>query len=750
MYRKVKRLIALFIIVSICITNLEGYLRVKASNQLNSTILPRIEQSTTFDNQEGSTESYNWEDYIGDLETFVYGLVIQELRETSCTFPGTITLSDGYIVSGIGYTDYSEGYYDISGNKYYMAGFIPYCGELDISNNDFEQGLIIDNIDDIDDNYIYIMKYGSSEFKCHCIAMGQYIVYGVDATGKIFYNNSDYKKGMVIEKDLGSLYSYDEAKYVYISGKDTLQHIKYFPSDINIDYTMLSKLLKESMKNQDDNFVSVEIETYAYQSKEAVCAYLLEHQEESFLGYSAAELLEYAKNIKEDEYLRITPDQIENVKFETPKDASRWLVATVSLVFTIAGIACSSAFIECPPLLGLSNSVTAAWLNMFMQAVGQKRGLTNIDILSVLITAFYGAISGYIYPSIASMTNGTTALISEGLLNGFLGGAEQMTEKIVAGNDFDEAAKSFGTGLVLAFVFTIVINGGMSYLSKYIAPNSEQIANTGKRIVVETAKKKKKSSLSKWLSDKIDKLKKYADSSKYHSDVIAERFKEKFKNELIKNEPAALLDKAIKKLSNKKIYDANTGKKISKDTLKNLFYSSPNGKVIAYYKLNGEKVSILKENGLVSILYDKEKYVNIILSKYLVNDRKKTFADTAEIILDEIKSNPSKYPNKLVKAVMKDKLLKSIDLKTVTDEALRTKVINKVLKIIRTKGYTLHENIDMVTITLVPNKIHDKATGLTHMGGYGLAKYIKEEIASKHFDDFISILASGTILANPV
>lgn len=750
MYKQAKRLIALFIVISICISSMEGYIYVEASNQFESAILSDIEQLPINEKQDDSTEVYNWKDYLGDIETLVYGLVIQELRESSCTFPGTVTLSDGYLIGGIGYTDYSESYYDISGNKYYMAGFISYCGELDIPNSDFEQGLIIDNIEDIEDRYIYIMKYGVSEFKCHCIAMGQYIVYGVDAAGKIFYNNSDYNKGMVIEKDLGSLYSYDEAKYVYISGNDTLQHIKYFPSDINVDYSILSKLLKESLKNQDSNFVSVEIETYAHQSKEAICAYLLEHQEESFLGYSAAELLEYAKAIKEDEYLRITPDQIQSLKFETPKDASRWLVATVSLVFFVASVVCSSAFIECPPLLGVSNSVTAAWLNMFMQAVFQKRGLSNIDILSVLVTSFYGAISGYIYPTIASMTNSSAALISEGLLNGFLGGAEQMTEKIIAGKDFDEAAKSFGTGAVLAFVFTLVINGGMSYLSNSFASRTAQLAKTGKKAVVDIAKNKNKSSLSKWFSGKIENLKKIADGSKYHSDVIAERFKEKFKNELIKKEPATLLDKAIKKLSNKKIYDANTGKKISKDALENLFYSSPNGKVIAYYKLNGEKVSILKENGLVSILYDKEKYVNITLTKYLVNDRKKTFADTAEIMLDEIKKDPSKYPNKLVKAVMKDKLLKSTDLKTVTDEALRTKVINKMLKIVRSKGYTLHENIDMVTITLVPKKIHDKATGLTHMGGYGLAKYIKEEVASKHFDDLVSILASETILAAPV
>ena len=155
MYEHAKRLIALFIVISICISSMEGYINVEASNQFESVILSDIEQLPINEKQDDSTEVYNWKDYLGDIETLVYGLVIQELRESSCTFPGTVTLSDGYLIGGIGYTDYSESYYDISGNKYYMAGFIPYCGELDIPNSDFEQGLIIDNIEDIEDRYIY-------------------------------------------------------------------------------------------------------------------------------------------------------------------------------------------------------------------------------------------------------------------------------------------------------------------------------------------------------------------------------------------------------------------------------------------------------------------------------------------------------------------------------------------------------------------------------------------------------------------
>ena len=78
----------------------------------------------------GGTFSENWEDYKGDLETFVYGAIEALLAFRYDVFPGDAELEDGTVISGICYTDYSECYTDESETEVCIkAGMIPYYGE---------------------------------------------------------------------------------------------------------------------------------------------------------------------------------------------------------------------------------------------------------------------------------------------------------------------------------------------------------------------------------------------------------------------------------------------------------------------------------------------------------------------------------------------------------------------------------------------------------------------------------------------
>ena len=52
--------------------------------------------------------SDDWHDYIGDLDTFVYGALVSEYQLAYKTFNAVITLPDDSETYGIGYTDYSS------------------------------------------------------------------------------------------------------------------------------------------------------------------------------------------------------------------------------------------------------------------------------------------------------------------------------------------------------------------------------------------------------------------------------------------------------------------------------------------------------------------------------------------------------------------------------------------------------------------------------------------------------------------
>ena len=56
----------------------------------------------------------------------------------------------------------------------------------------------------------------------------------------------------------------------------------------------------------------------------------------------------------------------------------------------------------------------------------------------------------------------------------------------------------------------------------------------------------------------------------------------------------------------------------------------------------------------------------------------------------------------------------------------------------------MHENIDKLTITLVPRAIHEE---IKHMGGVGLAKFLKNNLGVEFFERFVSAAATGTVQA---
>ena len=148
----------------------------------------------------GSMESEEWEQYVGDIETFVYGLIINQLEYFFDVFPGYVELSNGNHVYGIAYTDYSDCYTNEEESlRCFEAGFIPFVGEPVVYQEEIETGLLITGIDFEDEATSFLWSYDTDSFTLHCVVYNQYLQYGIDENKAIFYETSEYVPGICDE-----------------------------------------------------------------------------------------------------------------------------------------------------------------------------------------------------------------------------------------------------------------------------------------------------------------------------------------------------------------------------------------------------------------------------------------------------------------------------------------------------------------------------------------------------------------------
>ena len=195
-----------------------------------------------------------------------------------------------------------------------------------------------------------------------------------------------------------------------------------------------------------------------------------------------------------------------------------------------------------------------------------------------------------------------------------------------------------------------------------------------------------------------------------------------------------LAKKGLDALKKNGILDEN-GKKISKETLEELFENANDGDVIGHYLIDGEVVNIIKKNGTYSVLFDP-KYQTVTLPKGLIADRDVNFEEAAKLLKQSWIDDPSLMPDSISKAIRDS----GIDLEDM--EA------SKLVDIIKKSDYVLHENADMQTIALVARKVHDKAKGgIAHLGGYAIAKFLKEQMGIKFFDRFLTAASTMAVEA---
>ena len=726
-------------------------------------IVDNIQKEIDSDNNEKPSAEYvetmaeslvmseKWDDYVGDVETFVYGLISNELSYSYDVFSAYVELPDKTEVYGIGYTNYESCFTnDDDSLAFFESGFVPFYGEIPIPQDAFDDGLILHNMEYEDDDTTFILSYESSPFENHCVVYNQYIKYGVNNQGVINIEAVPYEKGKC-DEELGTLYSFDEKKNLFDTEVGNCILLNGESLSSQIDYDQLEKEINYVLETQDSNFLDVDVNTYAFQSQEAIVDYLRNMQEETFLGYRVSELTRVAEAMNPLDCIQVNSDGIGVVNLEeAPKEGEeaivKWLVGTGCVILTAVGIVGSMVFIEVPPLSSASGAITGTAIEIFMEVVVSNEKLVDINWGKVALASATGAISGFLAPYIWASTGGAgaTYYLADSSIDGLLAGIEQSVAAFMDGERGIEIARQFGKGTALGFALSGAFKGAAKVAGKVLKKVAPAVSKAGGKLLKSVTGKTSKaqtSGFSKLISKlrmapgKLGKpltaLKKSADGSVLHSEYVSKKIAERIKLE----KASELLSVSLNSLRKSDIVDKN-GKIISKEVIKELAQTAQDNELLGYFLVGGEFVEIKKMNSVVGVFFDSSKYQSVNLPKGLVSDRQLNFEEAAKLFKKDWISDPSEIPDPIAKKIEE------------SGKALADIEPRKLVELIQNSEMVLHENIDLKSITLVARTVHDKANemGVGHFGGYGLAKHLKEYMAEKYYDRFLSALSTDLVL----
>lgn len=649
--------------------------------------------------------SDNWEDYVGYLDVFVYGLIATDLANNFDVFPAEVVLEDGREICGIAYTDYTECYTDdAERNGYVSAGFISSIGDDGITQEEFDSGLVIDNLEVPDVNFSYLMSYRSEPFTSHCVVFGQYLTYGIDEVGRIFYENELYQKGKCNE-ELGALYSYDESRFLFNPNVGNFLPLTGESLTGSIDYTVIEKEINDILTEQDKNFVTVDTDQCIAIAQEAVTSYLLSMQEETFLGYDVDTLVELAEELDPRECFRVTNEGLIVLTVEPElREASslmKWLVGTsTSVVFVVASIGAMAAK-TCPVISASFGAIAGTAVEIFMQVVVENADVRDINWDTVALAAVTGAISGFLFPYVGAFDKFSYQAIDT-LIDATLGGAERVVRAKLNGDDWDAALNQFGMGFAIA----LGLSAGVKVLAKAIGGAVASIP-TGRPKAAQVGAFSK---LRGAISDKLTALQKKFDASVFHSEGLARRH------------IVGQLDTSVKVLSG--ICKDMEGNTITKSELVKLAQKAENGAQIGNVIVNGQTRPLVKWNNTITADLSEDAIEIIKTSKKLVNNRSTNYNYAAEEFIKKYQKNPEAMPQ-AIREILSEA---GYDIQDISPK--------KFAEIISKSKYVFHECADLTTVMIVDRAVHEQ---FRHAGGYSVAKAYEIAIGKYSFTKISSI-----------
>ncbi len=425
-----------------------------------------------------------------NIESFVYGKLFADYSLAYDVFYAALQLPDGDEITGFAYTDYAT-YYESDNEDigFFPVGFIADEG-YEIPSMDGEDGLIVVNMDFSDDKIQYVYAYDTAPFQEHCVINGQYLRYGVGASGAIEYTTQPYQRG-VCDESLGALYSYDDNKflfdpdmgnYVPINGKSLYEALNF--NDIEAE---VNRILEE----QNMNFSQQEIVSSVHIAQEAVVSYLLSMQQETFLGCNVADLVAAASEIDPMECIRITPDgyviiNVDNAPPEGPDAVAKW---TIGICCGIVVIGSTALNIFVPAARPLSGAITGAAIDVFMQVVVENHTLSDVNWSKVAVAAVSGALMAWACPLAAGQVTGAATKAFESAVLGKLCGYGVLTlsNALVSGatayvtakiDGRDDGLNAFLVGAALGACCTVVASLLSEAISAVGPKITQLISNT--------------------------------------------------------------------------------------------------------------------------------------------------------------------------------------------------------------------------------------------------------------------------------
>lgn len=673
--------------------------------------------------------SYNYEDYVGDMDALVYGLIMNEYELVYNVFNAALELPDGSIVYGIGYTDFEDYFESDDGIGFFPAGFIAFIGEPDIPENVIENGLRIIDLDYDESEYAFVYAYEPSEHMEHCVVWGKYLKYGVDSKGKITYSAKDYvREGC--DETLGTLYSYDDERFLYDPDVGNYQSVSGLSLNQAIDYSALEAEINELLENQDHNLSYQEIVSSIHIAHEAVNSYFLSKQEETFMNIKVSELIEISKNLDPMECVRITPNGVivfdaENDIPHTPDALTKWIVGYCCVQVVAA---CIALDIFVPALLPITGAISGMAVEIFCQVVLENQTVDNINWAKVAVAAVSGALLAWACPMLASgASKGVVKVLGKTisakslesiaklagyatltLSNAVVSGTTNAAFAVIDGKSQEDVVDSFLIGAAIAAGCTAAVSA-----------LSEVIEKVGPKVIENICKKTPNSWYSK-LSDKIDKASAFIGDHQIH-----------FKNQKIED---ILVPKSVYQTTKCAIKELEVKNKISYDKI-DRFISDDNLNFIKIDSM-GKKLSKsdLIENGgncIVKLADDCDDELRRLFEESGITElkmidgvidlspisimkfkpqngisanRKNNMNDYYKQLRDMWKGNPDVIPGKIREVLSEDDIINL--------------TWTKVKEALSKASITPHEGVDGY-VYLVDTYIHNK---ISHYGGVALAK----------------------------
>lgn len=414
----------------------------------------------------------NVEDSSINIGFFVYEKLFEEYSQVYDTFNATVKLSDGTIVYGIGYSDFSCYFETIEGDKgFFPAGFLISEGDLFISEEEINNGLEITNLDFDSDDFGFVLAYDTESYYEHCVVDGKYVKYGIDDNGVISHTETVFSKE-VCDTSLGPLYSYDENKYLYDPDVGNFINLTGQSLAETLDYDAIEQEINKILDEQDEAFATVDLETTVDFAQKAVVSYLLSMQEETFLGCDVKELVKEAESLDPMECFRITPSGniIIDVRYSPQgnEQVAKWIVG-MGCGIAVAGSIAVQAFV--PAATPVTGAICGAAIEVFMQVVVENNATSEIEWDKVAVASLSGAIMAWICPmgaaTFAKNVSASTgnALLGElagyGVLtlsNSITAGATNAALAMLDGRSNEEVMDSFYVGATVGACCTILFS----------------------------------------------------------------------------------------------------------------------------------------------------------------------------------------------------------------------------------------------------------------------------------------------------